>query len=311
MPHENLAGRTIAGYRLLERVGEGGTATVYRADHAEHGHCAMKVLRERMRNDPTAVKRFLREAGYGSRVEHHAVVQTYDYGEVDGLHYLALEWAAGEPLSTFLHRSGRLAPPLVARIVTQLAGGLTAAHAQGIIHRDLKPENIVYDPESRSVKLLDFGIARDAQLDAAERLTRTGFFVGTLHYVAPEALSGELVDEAADIYSVATITYYLLTGQHPYTGRSPRELFQQLLTQPPTGLNQAVRGLSFPKELEQAVMRGLSRDPAGRQRSVQQLAAELTTGSEGLESEPHAAGDGGGGFMGSIKSLFKRGRPAG
>ena len=308
MPHENLAGRTVAGYRLLERVGEGGTATVYRAEHPDHGTCAVKVLRERMRNDPTAVKRFLREAGYGSRVDHPAVVRTYDYGEVDGLHYLALEWATGEPLSKFLHRSGRLAPTLVAQIMSQLADGLAAAHAQGIIHRDLKPENIIYDPETITVKLLDFGIARDAQLDAAERLTRTGFFVGTLHYVAPEALSGELVDEAADIYSVATIAYYLLTGQHPYPGRSPRELFQQLLTQDPTALNQAVRGLQFPPALERAVMRGLSRTPGDRQASVGELGAALVAAADGPMTEPAGGGNGEGeaGVFGSIKSLFKR-----
>ena len=86
MPPENLAGRTVAGYRLLERVGEGGTATVYRAEHPDRGPCAVKILRERMRGDPTAVKRFLREAGYGSRVQHSAVVRTYDYGEEDGHH---------------------------------------------------------------------------------------------------------------------------------------------------------------------------------------------------------------------------------
>ncbi len=308
MPHENLAGRTVAGYRLLERVGEGGTATVYRAEHPDHGTCAMKVLRERMRNDPTAVKRFLRESGYGSRVEHPAVVRTYDYGEVEGLHYLALEWATGEPLSKFLHRSGRLAPALVAQIVSQLADGLAAAHAQGIIHRDLKPENIIYDPETVTVKLLDFGIARDAQLDAAERLTRTGFFVGTLHYVAPEALSGELVDEAADIYSVATIAYYLLTGQHPYPGRSPRELFQQLLTQDPTPLNQAVKGIQFPPALERAVMRGLSRTPGDRQSNVRELGAALVAAADGPMTEPQGGGNGEGdaGVFGSIKSLFKR-----
>jgi serine/threonine-protein kinase len=261
-----------------------------------------------MRNDPTAVKRFLRESGYGSRVEHPAVVRTYDYGEVEGLHYLALEWATGEPLSKFLHRSGRLAPALVAQIVSQLADGLAAAHAQGIIHRDLKPENIIYDPETVTVKLLDFGIARDAQLDAAERLTRTGFFVGTLHYVAPEALSGELVDEAADIYSVATIAYYLLTGQHPYPGRSPRELFQQLLTQDPTPLNQAVKGIQFPPALERAVMRGLSRTPGDRQSNVRELGAALVAAADGPMTEPQGGGNGEGdaGVFGSIKSLFKR-----
>ncbi|MBI1968261.1 MAG: serine/threonine protein kinase, partial [Gemmatimonadetes bacterium] len=262
MASENLAGRTIAGYRLLERVGEGGTAEVYRAQHPERGACAFKVLRQRLRGDPTAVKRFLREAGYGARVQHPGVVRTYDYGEADGLHYLALEWADGESLAKFLHRSGPLAPALVGHLVRQLADALAAAHQAGIIHRDLKPENIIYHPDSQRVRLLDFGIARDAELPPEERLTRTGFFVGTLQYVAPEALSGELVDGRADIYSLATIAFYLLTGRHPYIGRNPRELFQQLLSEPPIPLNQAVKGLQFPAPLEAAVMRGLARNPA-------------------------------------------------
>src|SRR5256885_2494572 len=112
MPNENLAGRTIAGYRLLERVGEGGTAEVYRAQHAEHGTCAFKVLRSRLASDPTAVKRFLREAGYGSRVEHPGVVRTYDYGEADGPYYLALEWAQGQTPPRYRHRARPPAPPL-------------------------------------------------------------------------------------------------------------------------------------------------------------------------------------------------------
>jgi serine/threonine-protein kinase len=153
-----------------------------------------------------------------------------------------------------------------------------AAHQAGIIHRDLKPENIVYDATRQTVKLLDFGIARDAELPPEERLTRTGFFVGTLKYVAPEALSGELVDGRADIYSLATITYWLLTGQHPHTGRTPRELFQQLLTQPPRPLNQAAPGLRFAPALEAAVMRGLERDPARRQPTVAAFADEVAAG---------------------------------
>jgi serine/threonine-protein kinase len=120
MANENLAGRTIAGYRLIERVGEGGTAEVYRAEHPEHGACAFKVLRQRLRGDPTAVKRFLREAGYGARVVHPGVVRTYDFGETDGLHYLALEWAPGEALGAYVARSAPLPPVLVARIVRQL-----------------------------------------------------------------------------------------------------------------------------------------------------------------------------------------------
>src|SRR5437016_13784324 len=137
MPSDSLAGRTIAGYRRLKRVGEGGTAEVYRADHPERGACAFKVLRQGLQGDPTAVKRFLREAGYGSRVQHPGVVRTYDYGEAEGCYYLALEWAVGQPLADVLHRNGPLAPAVVARLVGQLAAALDAAHRAGIIHRDL------------------------------------------------------------------------------------------------------------------------------------------------------------------------------
>ena len=281
MANENLAGRSIAGYRLLERVGEGGTAEVYRAEHAERGACAFKVLRQRLRGDPTVVERFLREAGYGSRVVHPGVVRTYDYGEADGLHYLALEWADGESLADFLHRSGPLAPADAVALVRQLAGALSAAHHAGIIHRDLKPENIMYNPAARTVKLLDFGIARDAESPPEDRLTRTGFFVGTLQYVAPEALSGELVDGRADIYSLATITYYMLTGRHPHLGRTPRELFQQLLSQSPTPLAEAIKGAKFRPALEAAVMKGLARQPADRQPTVNAFAAELEAGLAG------------------------------
>ena len=288
MSTENLAGRSVAGYRLLERVGEGGTAEVYRAEHPERGTCAFKVLRQRLRGDPTAVKRFLREAGYGSRVVHPGVVRTYDYGEADGLHYLALEWADGESLASFLHRNGPLAPADAVPLVRQLADALEAAHKAGIVHRDLKPENIMYEPRTRTVKLLDFGIARDAELPPEERLTRTGFFVGTLQYVAPEALSGELVDGRADIYSLSTITYYLLTGRHPYVGRSPRELFQQLLSQPPLPLSQATKGIKLPPALEAAVMKGLARQPADRQPTMRQFAADLESGLAGAAGEPRS-----------------------
>src|SRR6185312_16556303 len=105
-------------------------------------------------------------------------------------------------------------------------------------------------PVEQTAKLLDFGIARDAELNPEERLTRAGFFVGTIQYVAPETLSGELVKEQADVYSLATITYYLLSGELPFGGKSPRELFQQLLTQPPVPLNEAKRGLRFAPAVE-------------------------------------------------------------
>ena len=250
-----------------------------------------------MGQDTVAVKRFLREAEYGARVNHPNIVKTFDFGETDGLYYLALEWADGEPLATFATRSGQLAPELVATIIDQLGGALATAHGEGIIHRDLKPANIMYDPATQKVKLLDFGIARDADLQPEERLTRTGFFVGTLQYVAPEALSGELVNEQADVYSLATITYYLLVGTLPYNGRSPRELFQQLLSQPPIPLNQARKGLRFSNEVEAAVMRGLERDRTKRSKTVDEFVAGVTTA---IRSEGEKKGGG------LLSGLFRR-----
>jgi len=291
-----MVGRTVAGYHLAEYIGEGGTATVYRAEHPERGRAAVKILRPRLAQDPIAVKRFLREAEYGARVHHPNIVQTYDYGATDGLHYLALEWAQGEPLAEFINRSGQLAPPLVATIVEQLGAALASAHKAGIIHRDLKPANIMYDPATQKAKLLDFGIARDAELNPEERLTRAGFFVGTLQYVAPETLSGELVNEQADVYSLATIAYYMLTKELPFTGKSPRELFQQLLTQTPVTLNQAVKGLRFPPAIEAAVMRGLERDLTKRSKTVDEFATEFCTAIRQ-----------GGGKRGFLASLFNKG----
>lgn len=277
MSQDSLIGRTIAGYRLVQHVGEGGTATVYRAEHPERRAVALKVLRTRLAQDPVAVKRFLREAEFGTRVNHPNIVKTYDYGQTEDLYYLAMEWVDGEALEKFAARSGRLAPTLVATIIEQIGAALTAAHAEGIIHRDLKPANIMYTPETQRAVLLDFGIARDADLKPEERLTRTGFFVGTLQYVAPEALSGELVTAQADVFSLATIAYYLLTATLPYTGRSPRELFQQLLTQPPIPLNQAVKGLRFSDTIEEALMNGLERDLSKRSRTVDEFTLRLCT----------------------------------
>jgi serine/threonine-protein kinase len=268
MSQDNLVGRTVAGYTLLAHIGEGGTATVYRAQHPERGLAAVKILRSRMGQDPLAVKRFLREAEFGARLSHPNIVRTYEYGEADGMYYLALEWAQGEPLASFLTAAGPLAPDLVAKIISQLAAALEVAHGAGIIHRDLKPANIMYDPATQTARLLDFGIARDADDDPAQRLTRAGFFVGTLQYVAPEALSGELVKEQADVYSLATIAYHLLTGQLPYPGKNPRELFQQLLSKPPIPLNQASKTARFSPEIEAAVMTGLERDLGKRWKTV-------------------------------------------
>ena len=303
MPSEDLTGSVVAGYHLLERVGEGGTAVVYRAQHPQRGACALKILRPKMRADRTSVQRFLREAAYGARVEHPGVVRTFEYGEAaDGMQFLALEWAEGELLAKFIRRTGAVSPTLAAAIVRQVADALAAAHAAGIIHRDLKPENIIYDPRTRRARLLDFGHARDADLGPEERLTRTGFFVGTLQYVAPEALSGTLVGEAADIYSLATIAFLLLTGHLPYSAKSPRELFHQLLTKPPLTLSEAGAAAAFPRGLEAVVARGLNREPAKRQATVVAFAEEFAAAAAQPVANERS------GWLGSLKGMFGTGR---
>ncbi len=300
MTRENLVGTTFAGYTLREEVGEGGTAAVYRAEHAQHGVVAVKVLRQKLRQDRTAVARFLREAKFGTRVEHPNVVRTIEIGELQpGMHFLAIEWAGGEILERYAKKNTPLPRDVVADIVTQIAAAVQAAHSAGIVHRDLKPENVMYDPGSRRVKLLDFGIATDTDSDPNERLTRAGFFVGTLMYVAPEALSGELVTPAADQYSLATIAYFLLTGCLPFPAKTPREMFTQLLSQPPILLNRARQGLTFGGAIEEVVMRGLAKKPSERYADVSAFAAALRE----VLLAPETAEIGG--LLSKMKGLFK------
>ena len=280
-------------------VGEGGTSAVYRADHPQHGVVALKVLREKLRQDRTAVARFTREAKFGTRVEHPNVVRTIETGESGpgGLHYLAIEWAAGEILERYAKRNAPLPREEVARIVIQIGDAVQAAHSAGIVHRDLKPDNVMYDPESHQVKLLDFGIAAATDTAPDERLTRAGFFVGTLMYVAPEALSGELVTPAADQYSLATIAYFLLTGSLPYLAKTPREMFTQLLSQPPIPLNRARPNLVFGPQVEAVIMRGLAKQPSDRYPDVISFANELRKALLATSVEDT-------GFLAKMKGLF-------
>ena len=301
MPKENLIGRTLAGYTLRGEVGEGGTSAVFRAEHATHGVVAVKVLREKLRLDKTAVARFVREARYGERVQHPNVVQTLEVGEAGpGMHFLAIEWAAGELLERYAKQRGPLPADEVATIIRQIADAVYAAHVVGIVHRDLKPDNVMYDPATQQVKLLDFGIATDTDMAPEQRLTRAGFFVGTLMYVAPEALSGELVSPAADQYSLATIAYLLLTGCLPFTAKTPREMFSQLLSQPPIPLNAARPNLKFSAAVEQVIMRGLNKDPRQRYPDTVAFARELEAALATIEETSSP------GLLSRMKGMFKR-----
>ncbi len=301
MARDPLVGTTLAGYSLLDRIGEGGTAVVYRAEHPEHGAVAVKVLKDKLRQDTTAVTRFLREAQFGGRVVHPKVVRTIEAGQSpEGLHFLAIEWAPGEILEGYAKRNAPLKPDEVAAIILQIADAVYAAHATGVVHRDLKPENLMYDPVSRNVKLLDFGIAMATDSAPNERLTRAGFFVGTLMYVAPEALSGEVVTAAADQYSLGTIAYLLLTGVLPYTAKTPRDMFTQLLTQPPIALNKAVHGIAYPSSVETAVMKALAKAPADRFPDVLAFAKALEVALQDV-GKP---GSDDGGLFSKMKGFF-------
>lgn len=303
MSKENLVGQSLSGYTITHSVGEGGTSAVFRAEHASHGTVAVKVLRERLRTDRTAVERFLREARFGERVQHPNVVRTIEIGEASpGMHFLAIEWAEGEILEKYAKRAAPLPADEVATIIEQIADAVAAAHTAGIVHRDLKPDNVMYDPASRRVKLLDFGIATDTDASPEQRLTRAGFFVGTLMYVAPEALSGALVGPAADQYSLATMAYYLLTGCLPFTAKTPREMFSQLLSQPPIPLNAARPGTRFPQAVEQVLERALGKDPGSRYPDVRAFAAALRHALENGEDEDES----GGGVLSKVKKWFGR-----
>ena len=298
-----MVGASVAGYSVRKEVGEGGTSAVYLAEHPNHGTVALKVLREKLRQDATAVTRFVREAKYGARVKHPNVVETIEIGQSDsGLHFLAIEWAEGEILDRYAKQHAPLPKDEVATIISQIAAGVQAAHDVGIVHRDLKPENVMYDAKARRVKLLDFGIATDtSQASGDERLTRAGFFVGTLMYIAPEALSGEIVTAAADQYSLATIAYYLLTRCLPYTAKAPREMFTQLLTMPPIPLKDAGEGnFEFAPELDAVVMRALSRSPADRYSSAVAFANAFVAATLIPPDQPK--------ILGKFKGLLRRSR---
>jgi serine/threonine protein kinase len=296
-----MVGTSIAGYTIRKEVGEGGTSAVYLAEHPNHGTVALKVLREKLRRDTTAVTRFVREAKYGARVKHPNVVETIEIGQAEnGLHFLAIEWAEGEILDRYAKQYAPLPRDEVSTIVSQIAAGVQEAHDAGIVHRDLKPENVMYDATTRRVKLLDFGIATDTQPSGDERLTRAGFFVGTIMYIAPEALSGEIVTAAADQYSLATIAYYLLTRCLPYTAKAPREMFTQLLTMPPIPLKDAGEGkFDFAPELDAVVMRALSRSPMDRYPSVIAFANAFAEATR-IPPEPK--------MLDKFKGLLRRGR---
>ncbi len=310
MAKENLVGQNIASYSIEELVGEGGTSVVYRATHPEHGTVAFKALRDKMRQDKTALARFTREANFGKRVIHPNVIRTIETGQVEGIPYLVIEWAGGDLLESYAKKNAPMPREEVANVIMQISDAVAAAHESGIVHRDLKPDNAMYDHATGTLKLLDFGIAAATDTSQDERLTRAGYFVGTLMYVAPEALSGALVTPAADQYSLATISYLLLTGSLPYLAKSPREMFTQLLSQPPVPLNKAKPEIVYAPAVEEVVMKGLAKAPGDRYADVtafaEALAEVLKDPFPSSVAKDASGKDASSGLLSRMKGLFSR-----
>ena len=269
-------------YRLVELLGQGGMATIFRATDAQLGReVAVKVLHPQYGRDPDFVARFRQEAQAAASLSHPNIVAVYDFGtDADGP-YIVMELVDGEDVATLLARNGPLPPRQAARLAAEVAHALAAAHARGIVHRDVKPGNILVSSDGR-VKVADFGIAR-AWADA--RLTLPGVTLGSVHYFSPEQALGEQATEASDIYSLGVVLYELLTGRRPWEGDTPASVAMARVSAPPP-LVSAVRP-NVPPALQAIDQTALSPDPAARFPNAGAMAAALEAFLDA--SDPRAA----------------------
>lgn len=223
-------GTTIGRYTLIERLGAGGMATVWRARESdgEHRPVAVKVLPVHLAASDTLRQRFLGEAKMAARLRHAHILPVYDFGEDGGMPYIVMKLAEGGTLDDRIH--DELLPlPTVARVLSQVAAGLDYAHSQGVIHRDIKPKNILFD--SRGIAYLaDFGIAR--LHEGSEHISGAGGFIGTAPYASPEQCRGEELTPASDIYSLGVVLYEMLTGVLPYQGPTPLAIMHKHISEP-------------------------------------------------------------------------------
>jgi len=262
-------------YQVERRLGEGGMGEVYLARHVLMDRaCALKVMSPALSRDPDAVTRFNREATSASRISHPNVCAVYDFGLTsEGLVYLAMEYVEGRTLTAVLEESGPMPLPRAAALLAQCAAGLQAAHDLGIVHRDLKPDNImvVAGRGRETAKLVDFGIAKAMESSPGERVTKSGFVIGTPEYMSPEQLAGDPVNGRSDQYALGLVFYRLLTGQLPFEGSSLQETLAKRLTDPPRPLAESRPG-DYPVGLQNIFDRALSRQAEQRYASVAEFA---------------------------------------
>jgi serine/threonine-protein kinase len=263
-----LPGVVIAGrYRIAGLLGRGGMGEVYRATDLTLGQAvALKFLPETAASDDRALARFYNEVRMARQVTHPNVCRVYDIGQVDGQHYISMEYVDGEDLSTLMRRIGRLPPDKAVEISRKLCAGLAAAHEKGVLHRDLKPANVMIDGRG-NVVIMDFGLAGlSEQLQADVRS-------GTPAYMAPEQLAGTEVSAKSDIYSLGLVIYELFTGKRAYTAASIMELMQLQERAEPASMASVVKDLE--PRVERVILRCLDHEPRKRPASALAVAAGL------------------------------------
>lgn len=266
MSEKILAGR----YRLLEQIGFGGMAIVYKAMDEKTKHLvAVKVLRPEYNSDTEFVSRFQREAEAASKMTHHNIVNLLDVGMDGDNRYLVMEYVQGKTLKDVIREKGKLSAPVAGQIAVRILSALQHAHSNGIIHRDIKPQNILIH-ENGHVKVADFGIARIANTPT---LTKGDNVMGSVHYFSPEQAKGQAADVTSDIYSVGVVLYEMLTGRVPYEGENPVAVAMQHIHGVPVPIQQISPDVS--PMMVHVCMTAMAKNPAYRYQSARDMASDL------------------------------------
>jgi hypothetical protein len=268
-----VAGTILAArYRIVGLLGKGGMGEVYRADDLKLGQSvALKFLPATLSTDGAALARFHREVRTARHVSHRNVCRVYDIGEVDGQHFLSMEYIKGEELSSLLRRIGHLPSDKALEIARQLCAGLAAAHDNNVLHRDLKPSNVMIDGDG-NVRILDFGLA-----GLEEEFREDELRAGTPAYMAPEQMHGQEVTVRSDIYSLGLVLYEVFTGKRAFEARSLAELIElREKDKTPTNPSDYVKDMD--PLVERVILRCLEKRPEDRPASAIQVAASLPGG---------------------------------
>jgi serine/threonine-protein kinase len=267
-------GRQLSQYQIIEELGRGGMAVVYKAwQPALERYVAIKVLPSHFVSDQRFLARFRHEALAAAQLNHPNIVTVHDVGQEESVHFIVMEYLEGLPLNNLLHNQGPLPLGRVTPIVEQLSAALDYAHRRGLVHRDIKPANIIIGRGDHAT-LTDFGIAKAL---SGTSLTQTGTMVGTPQYMAPEQVLGATVDHHADIYALGIVCYEMLAGDPPFTGDTAAVLYAHA-HRPPPSLRQRLPRL--PAYVEDVLGRALEKDPGARFASAGEMSAALQTPSE-------------------------------